>query len=170
MIVYRKALMANLLKVTNIIVRLTEAFSIYIAGTLALWQNRAISKFRRAIWKWLLRQFYTLQRYLLDYLNHFHTGRVSPQLGCGNTCQIWTWYSIGHRCFGKSGKQRNGGNPFSNSHPRYHSINQRQKKPNPPKKQKTKQNKTKQKTETTKTNKKNPHWCQDNPFKIIFDI
>ena len=46
---------------------------------------------------------------------------MSPQLSCGNTCQIWTWYSICNQCFDngeKSGNQRNGGNCFSNPHPR----------------------------------------------------
>ena len=45
---------------------------------------------------------------------------MSPQLSCGNTCEIWTWYSIGNQCFDKgekSGNSRNGGNWFSNPHP-----------------------------------------------------
>ena len=45
---------------------------------------------------------------------------MSPQLSCGNTCQIWTWYSIGNQCFDngeKSGNYRNGGNCFSKPHP-----------------------------------------------------
>ena len=40
-----------------------------------------------------------LQNYLLCSLNHFHIWQVSPQLGCGDTCQIWTWYSISNPCF-----------------------------------------------------------------------
>ena len=46
---------------------------------------------------------------------------MSPQLSCGNTCQIWTWYSRGNQCFGnggKSGNKRNGWNWFSNPHPK----------------------------------------------------
>ena len=31
--------------------------------------------------------------------NHVHICQVSPQLSCGDTCQIWTWYRIGNCCF-----------------------------------------------------------------------
>ena len=34
---------------------------------------------------------------LLGSLNGFHILRVWPQLDCGNTCQIWTWYSLGNQ-------------------------------------------------------------------------
>ena len=27
-------------------------------------------------------------------LHHIYIWQVSPQLSCGNTCQIWTWYTI----------------------------------------------------------------------------
>ena len=30
--------------------------------------------------------------YLLDKLNHIHIWQVSPQLSCGDTCQIWIRY------------------------------------------------------------------------------
>ena len=45
---------------------------------------------------------------------------MSPQLSCGNTCQIWAWYPITNMYFGdveKIGKLRNGGNRLSNPHP-----------------------------------------------------
>ena len=61
-----------------------------------------------------------LSKYLLDYLHHIHIWQVSPQLSCGNTCQIWTWYTIASMYFGdaeKLGKRRNGGNWLSNSNP-----------------------------------------------------
>ena len=35
---------------------------------------------------------------LLYSLNHFRIWRVSPHLSFGDTCQIWTWYSIGNQC------------------------------------------------------------------------
>ena len=45
-------------------------------------------------------EFSILQKYLLDYLHHIHIWQVSPQLSCGNTCQIWTWYTIANMNFG----------------------------------------------------------------------
>ena len=39
-------------------------------------------------------------KYMLDYLHHIHIWLVSPQLSCGNTCQIWTWYTIANMYFG----------------------------------------------------------------------
>ena len=40
-------------------------------------------------------------------LHHVHIGQVSPQLSCGNHCQIWTWYSIGNQCFDNVEKSGN---------------------------------------------------------------
>ena len=39
-----------------------------------------------------------LQKYPLDSLDHIHIWHVSPQLSRGDTCQIWTWYSIHNVC------------------------------------------------------------------------
>ena len=44
-------------------------------------------------------KFSISQKYLLHSLNLFHIWQVSPQLSCGDTCQIWTWYSIAHMYF-----------------------------------------------------------------------
>ena len=38
-----------------------------------------------------------LQKYLLDSLNHIHIWQMSQQLSCGDTCQIWMWYSMGKK-------------------------------------------------------------------------
>ena len=38
---------------------------------------------------------YIFQKYLSDPLNHIHIWQVSPQHSCGDTCQIWMWYSTG---------------------------------------------------------------------------
>ena len=68
-----------------------------------------------------LAKFSILQKCLLHSLNHIHIWQVSPQLSCGNTCQIWTSYSIANMYFGDVqilGKKRNGGNRLSNPHPR----------------------------------------------------
>ena len=36
----------------------------------------------------------------IDYtFNHAHICPVSPQLSCGNTCQICAWYHTGNQCF-----------------------------------------------------------------------
>ena len=40
-----------------------------------------------------------IQRYLSDSLNQSYTSQVPPQLNCGDTCQIWTWYSTGNGDF-----------------------------------------------------------------------
>ena len=42
------------------------------------------------------------QKYLLDVLNHFHIWQVSPQLSCGDTCEIWNWYVVHKHCFNNS--------------------------------------------------------------------
>ena len=51
-----------------------------------------------------LAKFSILSKYLLDYLHHIHIWQVSPQLSCGNTCQIWTWYTIANMYFGDAEK------------------------------------------------------------------
>ena len=56
------------------------------------------------------------QKCLLHSLNLIHIWKVSPQLSCGDTCQIWTWYSIANMYFDdveKLGKLRKGGNRLS---------------------------------------------------------
>ena len=45
-------------------------------------------------------KFLISQKYLLHSLNHIHIWQVSPQLRCGNTCQIWTCYSITNMYYG----------------------------------------------------------------------
>ena len=46
-------------------------------------------------------KYLVLHKYLLRSLNHIHIWQVSPQLSCGETCQILTWYSIPNMCFHK---------------------------------------------------------------------
>ena len=43
-----------------------------------------------------LREILIEQKYRLDTPNHVHICQVSPQLSCGDTCQIWTWYHTGN--------------------------------------------------------------------------
>ena len=38
-------------------------------------------------------------KYLLDYLHPIYICLKSTQLSCGDTCQIWTWYSIANMHF-----------------------------------------------------------------------
>ena len=38
--------------------------------------------------------FSILQKYLLVSAKHFNVWQVSPQLSWGDTCHIWTWYSM----------------------------------------------------------------------------
>ena len=40
-------------------------------------------------------------------MQHFHICRVSPQLRHGDTCQIWTWDSIGNQWFDNGEKSGN---------------------------------------------------------------
>ena len=63
--------------------------------------------------------FSILQKFLLDSFNHINIWQLSLQLSCGNTCQIWKWYSIGKQYFDndeKSGLQKNRKNLFSKPH------------------------------------------------------
>ena len=62
-----------------------------------------------------------LQKYLLNSLNHIHIWQVSPQLSCGDTCQVWMLHLITNVSFDNVERfrsQRNGGNWLSNPHPR----------------------------------------------------
>ena len=50
--------------------------------------------------RWCLRQIctcscvcQTTQTYQSDLFEHILIWQVSPQLSCGNTCQMWTWYT-----------------------------------------------------------------------------
>ena len=54
-----------------------------------------------------LAKFSILLKYLSDYLHQIHIWQVSPQLSCGDTCQIWTWYSIGNQCCDNGEKSGN---------------------------------------------------------------
>ena len=47
----------------------------------------------------LYAKFSILQKYLLDSLNWIYIWQVSPQLSCGNTCQLLTWYLVSDACF-----------------------------------------------------------------------
>ena len=47
--------------------------------------------------------------YKSDNFNHVHICQVSPQMSCGDTCQIWTWYHTGNHCFDHSEKWENNG-------------------------------------------------------------
>ena len=48
--------------------------------------------------------FSVLQKHVLEYSNHIHIRQKSPQLGCSDICQIWTWQSIGNQHFDHSEK------------------------------------------------------------------
>ena len=69
---------------------------------------------RRTIWNklglgrgWLSRfppfryfpNFSTSPKYVLAIEYHVHSWHVSPQLSCGNTCQIWIWFKERNRHF-----------------------------------------------------------------------
>ena len=85
---------------------------------LSIYLGWGLLKLRSLISPWA--KFSILQKYLLYSLNHIHIWQMSPQLSCGDTCQIWTRYSIVNVCFdnnGKYGKFRNGDNWLSNPHP-----------------------------------------------------
>ena len=45
-----------------------------------------------------IRTFMILQKYMLYFLNHIYIWQVSPELSCGNTCQILMWYSTANIC------------------------------------------------------------------------
>ena len=60
-------------------------------------QGWGLLKLRSLISPWA--KYSISQKCPLGSLNHIHIWQVSPQLGCGDTWQIWTWYSIHNVCF-----------------------------------------------------------------------
>ena len=59
--------------------------------------RRGLLKF--CSWIILFQEISIYQNSRLDTLNHNHIWQVSPQLSCGDTCQIWVWYFIDNVCF-----------------------------------------------------------------------
>ena len=61
-------------------------------------------QFRSLIYLW--RHISFGKMYLWGPLNLIHIRLVSPQLCCGDTCQVWTWYITVKQCFAisKSGE------------------------------------------------------------------
>ena len=45
--------------------------------------------------------FSALSKHTLDIEYHRNIWQVSPQLSCGDTCQIWMWFKESKRCFCK---------------------------------------------------------------------
>ena len=65
--------------------------------------------------------FSTSPKYMLAIEYHFHIWQVSPQLRCGDTCQIWMWFEesnmyfchVENFAYGEFNERS-----FSNPHPR----------------------------------------------------
>ena len=47
----------------------------------------------------LFSEFFSIVKNTLAIEYHVHIWQVSPQLGCGDTCQIWMWYKEFDRHF-----------------------------------------------------------------------
>ena len=97
--------------------QLESSVGVFASLNVMLLQQWGLLKLRPLIA--LLAIFQPLWKYKLYPLNHIHICQVSLQLSCGDTCQIWTWYSIEKQCFNSSqklGKQRIGKNWLSNPH------------------------------------------------------
>ena len=65
--------------------------------------------------------FSALSKHTLDIEYHVYIWQVSPQLSCGDTCQIWKWFKESNRYFWKIENFANGEineRSFSNPHPR----------------------------------------------------
>ena len=65
--------------------------------------------------------FSALSKHTLDIEYHVYIWQVSPQLSCGDTCQIWKWFKESNRYFCKIENFANGEineRSFSNPHPR----------------------------------------------------
>ena len=59
-------------------------------------------------------------KYMLAIKYHGHIWQVSPQLSCGDICQIWMWYKEYNRYFGRIKNLAYGEineRSFSNPHP-----------------------------------------------------
>ena len=52
--------------------------------------------------------FPQLSKHTLAVEYHFYIWQVSPQLSCGETCQIWMWFKESNRYFFKIKKKANG--------------------------------------------------------------
>ena len=66
-------------------------------------------------------KFSALSKHTLTIKHTVHIWQVSPQLSCGDTCQIWTWFKVSNLLFWETEICRNGeinGRSFSNPHPR----------------------------------------------------
>ena len=64
--------------------------------------------------------FSALSKHTLDIEYHVYIWQVSPQLSCGDTCQIWKWFKESNRYFCKIENFANGEineRSFSNPHP-----------------------------------------------------
>ena len=65
--------------------------------------------------------FSALSKHTLDIEYHVYIWQVSPQLSCGDTCQIWKWFKESNRYFWKIENFANGEineRSFSNPHPK----------------------------------------------------
>ena len=64
--------------------------------------------------------FSALSKHTLDIEYHVYIWQVSPQLSCGDTCQIWKWFKESNRYFWKIEHFAYGEineRSFSNPHP-----------------------------------------------------
>ena len=64
--------------------------------------------------------FSALSKHTLDIEYHVYIWQVSPQLSCGDTCQIWKWFNECNKYFWKIENFANGEineRSFSNPHP-----------------------------------------------------
>ena len=62
------------------------------------WSRPGVGVTKLRSWISLLWEILLYQMCMLDSLNYALICHVSPQLSWGNTCQLWTLYSIGNQC------------------------------------------------------------------------
>ena len=65
-------------------------------------------------------KFSALSKHTLTIKYNVHIWQVSPQLSCGDTCQIWTWFEVSNLLFWEIEICRNeeiNRRSFSNPHP-----------------------------------------------------
>ena len=78
-----------------------------VANALPLWSTTILcAAVTEVVTKYHFVNFSILQECILGSSNHFHIWRVSPQLSCGDTCQIRTWHWKGGYCFGSGDDKR----------------------------------------------------------------
>ena len=122
-------MMAGFLCIHITVIRLTNNDALWLITCYAV-----VVIIRNDYWQWgprrglpnlrslisLQAKFSILPKCLFMSLNRIHISKVLLEMSCGDTCQIWIWYSIANVCFCNAEnvwKKQNWGNRLCNPYP-----------------------------------------------------